>query len=104
MRRDEYLRTGGHAMVRRELFEDTTLARAWRAAGRSGLCVDGQDVVRVRMYDSLEAIWAGFQKNVYPAFRHEASFWLFLRRRCAPGAGPIRWPRQRGSGPCYRWR
>jgi chlorobactene glucosyltransferase len=78
MRRAEYVRTGGHAMVRRELFEDTALARAWRAAGLSGLCVDGQDVVRVRMYDSLEAIWTGFQKNVYPAFRHEASFWLFL--------------------------
>ena len=78
MRREEYLRTGGHIMVRQELFEDTALARAWRAAGRRGLCLDGQDVVKVRMYDSLGAIWNGFQKNVYPAFRHEISFWLFL--------------------------
>ncbi len=78
MRREEYLRTGGHAMVRGELFEDTALARAWRAAGLHGLCLDGQDTVRVRMYDSFGALWNGFQKNVYPAFRHEASFWLFL--------------------------
>ena len=78
LRREEYLRTGGHAMVRGELFEDTALARAWRAAGLRGLCLDGQDTVRVRMYDSFDAMWSGFQKNVYPAFRHEVSFWLFL--------------------------
>ena len=78
MRREEYVRTGGHAMVRQELFEDTALARAWRATGLRGLCLDGQDVVKVRMYDSLGEIWTGFQKNVYPAFKHETSFWLFL--------------------------
>lgn len=77
-RAEEYRRTGGHAMVRGELFEDTALARAWRGAGRKGVCLDGQAVVRVRMYDSLGAIWKGFQKNAYPAFRHESSFWLFL--------------------------
>lgn len=78
LRREEYVRTGGHDLVRHELFEDTALARAWRAAGLRGLCLDGQAVVRVRMYDSLGAIWTGFQKNVYPAFKHETSFWLFL--------------------------
>jgi chlorobactene glucosyltransferase len=77
VRRAEYEQTGGHAMVKAELFEDTALARAWRAVGLSGLCLDGQDIVRVRMYDSLGGIWIGFQKNVYPAFRHEISFWLF---------------------------
>lgn len=77
-RRAEYELTGGHAMVRGELFEDTALARAWRAAGQKGLCLDGQDVVRVRMYESLRGIWVGFLKNAYPAFRHEVSFWLFL--------------------------
>ena len=78
IRRDVYQLTGGHAMVRAELFEDTVLARAWRKAGQTGFCMDGQDVVRVRMYDSLSGIWTGFQKNTYPAFRHEVNFWLFL--------------------------
>ncbi|MDZ4198800.1 MAG: hypothetical protein U1E27_05875, partial [Kiritimatiellia bacterium] len=59
-------------------FEDTALARAWRSAGFQGLCLDGQQVVRVRMYESLGGIWRGFLKNAYPAFRHELSFWLFL--------------------------
>ncbi len=78
VRREDYERSGGHAMVRGELFEDTALARAWRATGRRGLCLDGQGEVTVRMYESFGAIWTGFQKNVYPAFRHEVSFWLFL--------------------------
>lgn len=82
-RREEYHRMGGHARVRGELFEDTALARAWRAAGLRGACFDGQDAVRVRMYDSPGAIWAGFQKNLYPAFRRDISFWLFLAFRFA---------------------
>jgi len=76
-RRDAYLRIGGHARVRGELFEDTALARAWRAAGEVAHCVDGQSAVRTRMYDSFSSIWRGFQKNIYPAFRRELSFWLF---------------------------
>ncbi|OPZ22968.1 MAG: 4,4'-diaponeurosporenoate glycosyltransferase [candidate division BRC1 bacterium ADurb.BinA364] len=77
-RRSVYEALGGHALVRGELFEDTCLARAWRAAGQTSLCLDGQHLVRVRMYDSLGAIWRGFLKNFYPAFRRDASFWLFL--------------------------
>lgn len=78
VRRDEYQRIGGHRCVKTELFEDTALARAWRANGLRSLCLDGQDVAHVRMYDSLPAIWLGFQKILYPAFRHAHSFWLFL--------------------------
>lgn len=73
-----YWRVGGHAAVRGELFEDTVLARVWRQKGESSLCLDGQDVVRTRMYESLKEIWAGFQKNFYPAFRFSVTFWGFL--------------------------
>lgn len=76
--RTAYESFGGHAMVRAEIFEDTMLARLWRASGRRGLGLDGQDVVRVRMYCSFSEIRRGFQKNFYPAFRRDASFWLFL--------------------------
>lgn len=68
---------GGHEQVKDQIFEDTRLAQLWRASGRAGLCLDGQDIVRLRMYSSGREIWHGFQKNFYPAFRHEASFWLF---------------------------
>jgi len=77
-RREEYERVGGHEAVRDEIFEDTSLARTWRARGERGQCLDGQSIVRVRMYDSFHGIWNGFRKNFFPSFRHLRSFWLFL--------------------------
>src|SRR5215510_2448533 len=76
--RDGYQVVGGHAAVRDEIFEDQRLARLWREKGRRGLCLDGCGVVSVRMYSSLAGIWRGFQKNFFPAFRRESSFWGFL--------------------------
>ncbi|MDY6972418.1 MAG: glycosyltransferase family 2 protein [Thermodesulfobacteriota bacterium] len=78
VKRTEYNAIGGHELVFNRIFEDTSLARAWRASGRKGICLDGQDLVRVRMYNSLEGIWQGFQKNIYPAFSRGLSFWIFL--------------------------
>jgi glycosyltransferase involved in cell wall biosynthesis len=76
--RASYRAVGGHAAAPYEIFEDQSLARLWRKQGRRGLCLDGQGVVGVRMYSSLAGIWRGFQKNFFPAFRHESSFWGFL--------------------------
>lgn len=76
--RSAYERLGGHSAVRDQIFEDTRLAQLWRASGERGLCLDGQDVVRVRMYGSFGEIWQGFQKNFYPAFQYGVNFWLFL--------------------------
>jgi chlorobactene glucosyltransferase len=75
---DAYRDVGGHETVRDEIFEDTRLARVWRERGRRGICLDGQDVVHVRMYEDLGSIWRGFQKNFYPAFGSTTSFVLFL--------------------------
>jgi chlorobactene glucosyltransferase len=76
--RATYALVGGHELVRAALFEDTRLAQAWRARGQMSLCLDGQGIVRVRMYRSLAEIWRGFQKNFRPAFRRARNFWLFL--------------------------
>jgi chlorobactene glucosyltransferase len=76
--RQSYLALGGHTAVRDQIFEDTRLAQLWRRRGRRALCLDGQSIVRVRMYDSLEGIWAGFLKNFFPAFESASSFWIFL--------------------------
>jgi len=77
-RREEYNKIGGHEAVRDEIFEDTALARTWRARGERGVCLDGQKIVRVRMYDSFRGIWNGFRKNFFPSFRHSLSFSLFM--------------------------
>ncbi len=87
--RDAYSRVGGHAAVRDELFEDTMLARRWRQAGEVSLCLDGQDVVRTRMYQGLSQIWSGFQKNFRPAFHSATRFWLFLALHTVVFLGPF---------------
>jgi len=73
-----YARVGGHTAVHDQLFEDVRLAQAWRERGEAGLCLDGGGIVNVRMYHSFAEIWGGFQKNFFPAFRRETSFWLFM--------------------------
>lgn len=88
-RRDAYERVGGHAAVRDEIFEDVRLAQSWRARGERGLCLDGQSIVGVRMYHSLAEIWRGFQKNFFPAFRRESSFWAFIALHLAVFLAPF---------------
>ncbi|MCB9896135.1 MAG: glycosyltransferase [Planctomycetes bacterium] len=75
---EQYRRFGGHTRVKAELFEDTRLAQLWRADGMRSLCLDGTGVVSVRMYRSLAEIWSGFRKNLFPAFKGQAGFWLFM--------------------------
>ncbi len=87
--RQSYLEVGGHSLVRGEIFEDTALARAWRQRGHTSICLDGQEIVRVRMYDSLKAIWRGFEKVAYPAFRSKLNFWLFLGLHVATFVAPF---------------
>jgi chlorobactene glucosyltransferase len=74
----DYIATGGHRAVRSELFEDTSLARHWRRWGLASCCVDGSQLVTVRMYDSLRGIWLGFEKNFYNAFSSPQAFFAFL--------------------------
>ena len=75
---EAYVRVGGHSAVRGEIFEDQRLARLWRERGERGFCLDGRTAVSVRMYRSLGDIWRGFQKNFYPAFHLEWTFWTYL--------------------------
>ena len=87
--RKSYFEIGGHAAVRDQIFEDVRLAQLWRKRRRRGLCLDGQDVVRVRMYTSFDEIWRGFQKNFFPAFHYEISFWLFMLFHLTVFFGPV---------------
>jgi glycosyltransferase involved in cell wall biosynthesis len=77
-RLDAYQKIGGHGAVRGEIFEDVRLAQVWRERGESSLCLDGRKILSVRMYHSRVEIWRGFQKNFFPAFRRETSFWAFI--------------------------
>ncbi|MBL8207278.1 MAG: glycosyltransferase [Blastocatellia bacterium] len=76
--RKSYEGFGGHSVVKAEIFEDTRIAQRWLADKRKGLCLDGQDIVHLRMYGSLAEICQGFQKNFYLAFEREGKFWAFI--------------------------
>jgi len=66
-RRDAYERLGGHQAVRGEVIEDLRLAQLTKQA-QLGLCVaHGTSVVKLRMYDSLQQLVAGWTKNFHIA-------------------------------------
>ena len=67
----------GHNLVKNSLFEDTELAKKWRSSGEMSVCINGINIIKVRMYDSFRSIWLGFEKNSYPAFKNSAYFFIF---------------------------
>src|SRR6266849_50757 len=65
MRRDVYDAIGGHSSVAGEVLEDVALAMRVKAAGHRIWFGSGKGIVRVRMYRSFQAMWQGWQKNLY---------------------------------------
>jgi glycosyltransferase involved in cell wall biosynthesis len=65
MRRDVYDAIGGHFGVAGEVLEDVALARHAKAAGHRIWFGSGKGIVRVRMYRSFQAMWQGWEKNLY---------------------------------------
>jgi len=72
-----YFKLGGHDLVKNDLFEDTRLARIFRQKGEKNYCINGSNIISVKMYDSFNSIWNGFKKNYYPSFSKDSSFFLF---------------------------
>jgi len=66
IRRRVYEQIGGHAAVRDEILEDVALARLAKAAGFRLHFAAGDDICRVRMYSSFQAMWEGWSKNLFP--------------------------------------
>jgi glycosyltransferase involved in cell wall biosynthesis len=74
VRREAYFAAGGHAAIAGQAVEDVWLARLLKAKGFRYDIADGTALVKVRMYTSLRAIFAGFRKNTYAAT--EERVWL----------------------------
>jgi len=66
IRRQEYVRIGGHAAVAGEVLEDVALARLAKQAGVRLHFASGHGIMRVRMYRTFGAMWQGWTKNLYP--------------------------------------
>ncbi len=76
-KKKSYDSLGGHYLVKDSLFEDTELAKKWRLNGDMSVCINGINIIKVRMYDSFNNIWLGFEKNSYPAFKNNFYFFTF---------------------------
>jgi hypothetical protein len=66
IRREDYVRIGGHAAVAGEVLEDVALARLAKQAGVRLHFASGNGIMRVRMYRTYAAMWQGWTKNLYP--------------------------------------
>src|SRR6202049_2177750 len=66
IRREEYVRIGGHAAVAGEVLEDVALARLAKQAGIRLYFASGHGIMRVRMYRTFVTMWQGWTKNLYP--------------------------------------
>lgn len=65
IRRDAYQQVDGHASIAAHVLEDVALAARVKGAGQRIWFGSGKGIVRVRMYRSLGAMWAGWKKNLY---------------------------------------
>jgi glycosyltransferase involved in cell wall biosynthesis len=65
IRRDAYHAVGGHASIAGEVLEDVALAKLVKRAGHRLWFGSGKGFIRVRMYRSFPAMWAGWKKNLY---------------------------------------
>ncbi|MEQ9460260.1 MAG: glycosyltransferase family 2 protein [Phycisphaeraceae bacterium] len=64
-RRGDYVKAGGHEVVRDVMHESLALARAFRRAGMITDLIDGTGLARCRMYTTAGQVWHGFAKNAH---------------------------------------
>jgi len=63
VRRDAYMRAGGHAAIRASLHDGLMLPRAFRRAGSMTRLFDASGFARCRMYANAAQVWEGLCKN-----------------------------------------
>jgi chlorobactene glucosyltransferase len=64
IRREAYAAVGGHAPVRDAICEDVELALLLKRRGYRVLLMEGNLVLRTRMYTGWSTLWPGFAKNL----------------------------------------
>jgi chlorobactene glucosyltransferase len=79
--KDLYKRMGGHVPLREEILDDIGLSRIAKSFGARLLIADGQKLISIRMYHSLEEIRIGWRKNMFIAMRKSiprAFYYIFI--------------------------
>ncbi|MCP4871516.1 MAG: glycosyltransferase [Proteobacteria bacterium] len=72
--RSAYDAIGGHEAIKDSVVDDISMSRAVKHGDNPYryVLLQSLGLMRVRMYDSLSAIWAGFSKNFYAAAKQDA--------------------------------
>lgn len=78
LKRETYFEVDGHRAVRQQLAEDVKFAQHVKRLGKSLWYGDGSRTYFVRMYDGFSDLWAGFSKNLFPAFSHNLLLLLWV--------------------------
>lgn len=76
--RETYFAVDGHRAVRQQMAEDVKFAQHVKREGKSLWYGDGSRTYFVRMYHGFDALWAGFAKNLFPAFSHNLPLLLWI--------------------------
>lgn len=68
IKRDAYIKAGGHKAIRHEVLDDLELARLLVRKGYKGGVADGSEVALCRMYNNAPDLIAGYSKSLWRAF------------------------------------
>jgi glycosyltransferase involved in cell wall biosynthesis len=77
VRREAWVRAGGHAAFRDSMHDGIKLPRNVRRAGLHTDLYDGSESVRCRMYRGAAQTWRGFTKNAYEGLGSPAVLAVF---------------------------
>lgn len=69
MRREMYIRVGGHKTLKQAILEDIGMARLVKQSGAKMRIADARKIYSIRMYHSFREIWIGWRKNVFLAMK-----------------------------------
>jgi hypothetical protein len=76
VRRNDYLAVGGHQSIRSSVIDDIALARRFLEHGKVVEMRRAEQLGRVRMYENLATIRAGFAKNAVQFSASSSSGWI----------------------------
>src|SRR6185503_1591152 len=101
VRRESYVRAGGHAAIRYELLDDMALGKILKESGARQTFAKHDDLSAVRWHAGVRGLIRGVEKNAFPAARYNVVLgatapWLMLAVGWAPVIGlflPGLWPK-----------
>jgi hypothetical protein len=84
IRREVYVRLGGHQAIRNEILDDVALAKRVKGAGGKLLFLPGAAWVQTRMYRTFHEMWCGWTKNLFLLYGQSlAKIFKTLAELCA---------------------